>query len=178
MTWWPWRRRQDTLTHSDLDAEFDMVRPGLALYGLPPVSAVREKVDLKPVMTFRTRLMQLKRVPSGAGVGYGHTFTTQRESLIGVLPVGYADGYKRGLQHGGEVLIRGHRAPVVGAVSMDLTTIDVTDVPMVAMGDDVILWGGSGGDVISVNDVARLVQTISYEMLCTVGMRVPRVCLS
>ena len=158
------------------DSHFNLARPGLAIYGLPPVAAVRERVELRPVMTFKTRLMQIKRAPAGSGVGYGHTFITPRESLIGVLPVGYADGYRRGLQHGGEVIVRGQRAPVVGAVSMDLTTIDLTDVAEVAVGDDVILWGGSGEGMISVNDVARLAQTISYEMLCTVGKRVPRVC--
>jgi len=158
------------------DSHFDLARPGLAIYGLPPVAAVRDKIDLRPVMTFKTRLMQVKRVRAGTGIGYGHTFITGRESTIGVLPVGYADGYKRGLQNGGEVLIRGKRAPVVGAVSMDLTTIDVTDVPGASVEDEVILWGGAGEAMISVNDVARLVQTISYEMLCTVGNRVPRVC--
>lgn len=157
------------------DSHFNLVRPGLAIYGLPPVTAVRERIELRPVMTFKTRLMQVKRAPAGSGVGYGHTFITPRESLIGVLPVGYADGYRRGLQNGGEVLVRGIRAPVVGAVSMDLTTIDLTDIPAAAVGDDVILWGGSGDGAISVNDVARLAQTISYEMLCTVGRRVPRV---
>jgi alanine racemase len=157
------------------DSHFNLARPGLAVYGLPPVAAVRERVDLRPVMTFKTRLMQIKRAPAGSGVGYGHTFVAPRESLIGVLPVGYADGYRRGLQHGGEVIVRGMRAPVVGAVSMDLTTIDVTDVADASIGDEVILWGESSGEVISVNDVARLAQTISYEMLCTVGKRVPRV---
>ncbi len=158
------------------DSQFNLARPGLAIYGLPPVAAVRERVELRPVMTFKTRLMQLKRVPAGAGVGYGHTFITRRTSTIGVLPVGYADGYRRGLQNGGEVLIRGCRAPVVGAVSMDLTTIDITDVAGAAVGDEVILWGSDGEAMISVNDVARIAQTISYEMLCTVGRRVPRVC--
>ncbi|HYK64181.1 MAG TPA: alanine racemase, partial [Patescibacteria group bacterium] len=157
------------------DSHFNLARPGLAIYGMPPVAAVRERVELRPVMTFKTRLMQLKRAPAGSGIGYGHTFVAPRESLIGVLPVGYADGYRRGLQHGGEVLVRGRRAPVVGAVSMDLTTIDVTDIAGATVGDEVILWGESGGDTISVNDVARLAQTISYEMLCTVGRRVPRV---
>ena len=111
------------------DSHFNLVRPGLAIYGLPPVLAVREKVDLTPIMTFKTRLMQIKRVPAGTGVGYGHTFVTQRESVIGVLPVGYADGYRRGLQNGCEVLIAARRAPVVAAVSMDLTEIDLTDLP-------------------------------------------------
>jgi alanine racemase len=157
------------------DSHFKLVRPGLAIYGLPPVSAVREKIDLTPIMTFKTRLMQMKRVPAGTGVGYGHTFVTQRASTLGILPVGYADGYRRGLQNGCEVLIGGRRAPVVAAVSMDLTEIDLTDLPGAAVGDEVILWGRSGDDIISVNDVARIAQTISYEMLCTVGRRVSRV---
>ena len=160
------------------DCRYNMVRPGLALYGLPPVPAVREKIALVPVMTFKTRVMQVKRVPAGSGVSYGHTFITPRESLIGILPVGYADGYRRGLQHGGEVLVRGRRVPVVGAVCMDLTMVDLTDVPGAAVGDEVILWGRSGEETISVNDVARIAQTISYEMLCTVGRRVPRIARS
>ncbi|HKV55089.1 MAG TPA: alanine racemase [Candidatus Binataceae bacterium] len=157
------------------DSHFDLMRPGLSLYGLPPVHAMREKIELRPVMTFKTRLMQVKRVAAGCGVSYGHTYVTPRESSIGVLAVGYADGYRRGLQFGGEVMIRGRRAPVVGAVCMDLTMVDVTDVPEVRIGDEVILWGGAGEAMISVNDVARLAQTISYEMLCTVGRRVPRI---
>jgi len=157
------------------DVRFSMVRPGLSLYGLPPVPAVREKIELVPVMTFKTRVMQIKRVPAGTGVSYGHTFITPRESTIGVLPVGYADGYRRGLQQGGEVLVRGIRAPVVGAVCMDLTMVDLTDVEGAALSDEVILWGRGGNDTISVNDVARIAQTISYEMLCTVGRRVRRI---
>ncbi len=157
------------------DARYSLLRPGLAIYGLPPVPAVRELVELRPVMTFKSRVVQVKRVPAGVGVSYGHTFVTPRPSVIGVLAVGYADGYRRGLQHGGEVMIRGRRAPVVGAVCMDLTMVDLTDVPGAATGDEVILWGGAGEAMISVNDIARLAQTISYEMLCTVGKRVPRV---
>jgi alanine racemase len=157
------------------DAHFNLTRPGLALYGLPPVHAVRDRLELRPVMTFKTRLMQLKQVPTGCGVSYGHTFVTSRASIVGVLPVGYADGYRRGLQMGGQVMIRGRRAPVIGAICMDLTIVDVTEVPGARVGDEVILWGGAGEAMISVNDVARLAQTISYELLCTVGRRVPRV---
>src|SRR5574337_366197 len=102
--------------------------------------------------------MQLKRAPAGSGIGYGHTFITPRESTIGVLPVGYADGYRRGLQQGGEVLVRGFRAPVVGAVCMDLAMVDLTDVADASLGDEVILWGRGDGDTISVNDVARIAQ--------------------
>ena len=157
------------------DAHFSLMRPGLALYGMPPVQAVRDHVDLRPVMTFKTRVLQVKHVPAGSGVSYGHTFVAPRESVIGVLAVGYADGYRRGLQHGAEVLIRGRRAPIVGAVCMDLTMVDLTEVPGAQIGDEVILWGGAGEAIISVNDIARLAQTISYEMLCTVGRRVPRI---
>lgn len=162
------------------DTHFNLVRPGLAIYGLPPVAAVRRRVELRPVMTFKTRLMQTKRIPAGSGVGYGHTFIAPRESVIGVLPVGYADGYRREVRRGGKVLVRGALAPVIGAVSMDLTTIDLTDVLGAAVGDEVILWGQSrehpeAEAVISVNDVARRARTISYEMLCTVGKRVPRI---
>ena len=96
------------------DAHFNLMRPGLAIYGLPPVAAVRDRVELRPVMTFKTRILQIKRVSAGSGVSYGHTFITPRESVIAVMAVGYADGYRRGMQQGGEVLIRGHRAPVVG----------------------------------------------------------------
>ena len=157
------------------DAHFSLMRPGLAMYGLPPVQAVRDHVALRPVMTLKTRVLQVKRVAAGSGVSYGHTFVAPRESVIGVLAVGYADGYRRGLQHGGEVMVRGRRAPIVGAVCMDLTMVDLTDVAGAAAGDEVILWGGAGEAMISVNDVARLAQTISYEMLCTVGRRVPRI---
>jgi alanine racemase len=160
------------------DAHLNLMRPGLALYGLPPVPAVRELIDLRSVMTFKTRLMQLKRVPAETGVSYGHTFVTSRPTTIGVLPVGYADGYQRGLQHGGEVIIRGRRAPVVGAICMDLTMVDLTEVPDAQVGDEVILWGGSGPASLSVNDVARIARTISYEMLSTVGRRVARVYLN
>jgi alanine racemase len=157
------------------DTHRNLVRPGLAIYGLPPVAAVAERIALCPVMTFKTRLLQVKRVAAGTGVSYGHTFVTHRPSLIGVLAVGYADGYRRGLQNGGEVLIRGRRAPIVGAVCMDLTMADVSEIPDARAGDEVILWGISGSEIISVNEVARLAQTISYEMLCTVGRRVSRI---
>ena len=99
------------------------------------------KIELTSDHDVKTRLMQMKCVPAGTGVSYGHTFVTQRESTIGILPVGYADGYRRGLQHGGEVLIGGRRAPVIAAVSMDLTDIDLTELPGVEVGDEVVLWG-------------------------------------
>ncbi len=157
------------------DSHFDIVRPGLSLYGLPPVREVAEKVVLRPVMTFKARLLQVKRVPAGTGVSYGQTFVTSRPSRIGVVGAGYADGYRRGLQAGAHVLVRARRAPVVGAVCMDLTMVDLTEVDGAGAGDEVVLWGTQGDQTISVNEVARIAQTISYEMLCTVGRRVERI---
>jgi alanine racemase len=157
------------------DCHFNLVRVGLALYGVPPVREVREVIELRPVMTFKSRVLQVKKIARGTGVSYGHTFVASRPTTIGVLPVGYADGYRRGLQFGGEVLIRGRRAPVVGAVCMDLTMVDLTDVPGASSGDSVTLWGTQDNETISVGDLARLNRTIAYEMLCGVSKRVPRI---
>ncbi|HUE38332.1 MAG TPA: alanine racemase C-terminal domain-containing protein, partial [Candidatus Binatia bacterium] len=132
-------------------------------------------LELRPTMRLRTRVLQLRRLPEGSGVGYDQTFVTERESLIATLPIGYADGYARALSNRGEVLVRGRRARVVGRVSMDLTMIDVTEVPGVETGDEVVLWGRQDGAEIRVGEAAEWAQTISYELLTTVGRRVPRV---
>ena len=162
-----------TVTRPDL--HFEMVRPGLALYGMLPDGVSDPTVELRPTMRLRTRVLQLRRLPEGSGVGYDQTFVTERESLIATLPIGYADGYTRALSNRGEVLVRGRRARVVGRVSMDLTMIDVTEVPGVETGDEVVLWGRQDGAEIRVGEVAEWAQTISYELLTTVGRRVPRV---
>src|SRR5207248_7811249 len=119
-----------TVTRPDL--QFEMVRPGLALYGMLPDGAADPTLELRPTMRLRTRVLQLRRLPPGSGIGYDQTFVTERDSLIATLPIGYADGYARALSNRGEVLVRGHRARVVGRISMDLTMIDVTEVPDVA----------------------------------------------
>ncbi|HKR64342.1 MAG TPA: alanine racemase C-terminal domain-containing protein, partial [Thermoanaerobaculia bacterium] len=139
----------------------DYARVGIALY-TPP----RE-----PVMRWRTEIVRLKELPPGHAVGYGTTFHTTRASRIATLPVGYADGYSRRLSNRGEVLVRGERAPVVGRVSMDLVTIDVTDIPQAAVGDEVLLLGGA----ITVEELAAKLDTIAYEVFCSVSARVPRV---
>ena len=130
---------------------------------------------LEPVMRWRTAIGRLKELPPGHAIGYGTTFVTTRASRIATLPVGYADGYRRGFSNRGEVLVRGKRAPVVGRVSMDLTTIDVTDVPDAEVGDEVILLGRQGHDEIAVEELARKLDTISYEVFCGVSARVPRI---
>ena len=152
-----------------------MVRPGLVLYGMYPAPAMKKQIALKPVLSWRTRIIQLKRAPRKTSIGYGRTFVTKRNSLIATLPVGYADGYRRLLSNRAEVIVRGRRAPVVGRVSMDLTTIDVTDIRNVQQGDEVVLLGRQGGAEISADEMAAWANTISYEIFTSIGARVPRI---
>jgi alanine racemase len=156
-------------------SHFTMVRPGLALYGHYPSPETAKQIALKPVLSWSTRVLQLKRVPKGFSLGYGRTFVTKRESMIGTLPVGYADGYRRVLSNRAVVLVRGGRAPVVGRVSMDLTMIDVTDIRSVEQGDEVVLLGRQGTAEISADEMATWANTISYEILTCIGARVPRI---
>jgi len=152
-----------------------LVRPGIMLYGSYPSPTFRPLIPLKPVMTLKTSIHFLKRVPSGARISYGGTFTTERNSLIATLPIGYADGYSRHLSNCGEVLIHGKRAPVVGKVCMDFIMVDVTNIPKVSVGDEVILMGRQGREQITVEEIAEKINTISYEVFCLIGKRVPRV---
>ena len=151
----------------------DWVRTGISLYGGEPLNGVDSK--LEPVMRWRTEIVRLKELPAGSTVGYGSTFRTTRPSRIATLPVGYADGYSRALSNRGEVLIRGWRLPIVGRVSMDLVTIDVTELSDVALGDEVVLLGSQGSETISAEEIAELTGTIDYEVFCAVSARVPRV---
>ena len=147
----------------------DFARVGIAMYGPEPITLATGTIE--PVLRWRTEIMRLKELPAGNAIGYGTTFHTTRPSRIATLPVGYADGYDRMLSNNAEVLIRGQRAPVVGRVSMDLVTIDVTDMPDAAIGDEVILLG----DSITAEELAKRSQTISYEVFCRISARVPRV---
>jgi alanine racemase len=156
-------------------AYFDMVRPGLMLYGIYPSPAMASQICLKPVLSWKTRILQLKKVPAGSSISYGQTFVTKRESFIATLPIGYADGYPRLLSNRGEVLVTGKRAPVAGRVCMDLTMIDVTDIGKIQQGDEVVLLGRQGDAEISADDMAAWADTISYEILTSIGARVPRI---
>ena len=156
-------------------AYFDMVRPGIMLYGVYPSPAMAKQIVLKPVLSWKTKILQLKRVPSGTSISYGQTFITNRESMIATLPVGYADGYQRLLSNRGQVLVDGQRAPVAGRVCMDLTMIDVTDIRKVQQGDEVVLLGRQGAAEISADEMAAWANTISYEILTSIGVRVPRI---
>ncbi|PIV24949.1 MAG: alanine racemase [Deltaproteobacteria bacterium CG03_land_8_20_14_0_80_45_14] len=153
----------------------NLVRPGIMLYGSYPSPAFQALISLKPVMTLKTRIHFLKSVPSETRISYGGTFTTKRESLIATLPIGYADGYSRHLSNHGEVLIHGKRAPVAGKVCMDFIMVDVTDIPRVSVGDEVILMGRQGREQITAEEIAVKINSISYEVLCLIGKRVPRV---
>ena len=156
------------------ESYFDGVRPGLMLYGLCSREDLRSLVKLRPVLSMRTCICECKRLPEGEKIGYGHTFTTWRESVIATLPVGYHDGFIRQFSNVGEVLVRGRRAPVVGRVCMDQTLVDVTDVPDAGPGDEVVIYGEQGGSRISIEEMARRVDRIPYELTSAVGRRVRR----
>jgi len=157
------------------DPAGNLVRPGIMIYGAAPAPDLPGALDLRPVLSLVTAVAFLKRVPAGTPLSYGGTFTTRRESLIATLPVGYADGYRRALSNRANVLVRGRRAPVVGTICMDLCLVDVTEITGVAVGDEVVLIGGQGGERITVEEIAKHAGTISYEIFCGIGPRVPRV---
>ncbi len=155
---------------------FDLVRPGIMIYGIPVVPRSDSlQLPLQPVMSVTTRVLHVKNVPMGAGLSYNRTFVTKRPSRIATLPVGYADGYPRALSNRAQVLIHGCRAPVRGTIYMDLTLVDVTDITSpVSPGDEVVLLGSQGSDLISARELACHAGTIPYEILCGFSERVPR----
>jgi alanine racemase len=163
----------------------DMVRPGVILYGYHPgydpierrVQAEKE-LPLRPVMSLRARIINIRNVPAGDGVGYGSKFLPSRASKIAVLAAGYGDGIHRSLGNKGSVLVRGVLAPIVGIVSMDVTMIDVTGVPDVALGDVATIYGTDGEHILPANLVARSIGTVTSDLLCAVSARVPRIYLA
>src|SRR5713226_4535134 len=159
----------------------DMVRPGAILYGYHPGYDPMEKREeaearlvLKPVMSLRSRIISLRSVPAGAGIGYNATFVAKRPTRIGVLAAGYGDGIHRSLGNRGNVLLRGKLAPIVGIVSMDVTMIDVTDVAGAEIGDVATIYGRDGNEILPANRVARGLGTVTSDLLCAVSQRVPR----
>ncbi len=151
----------------------DMVRPGISLYGYYPDGGgcIHQKngKTLIPAMSYSTRVIQVKILPIGSGISYGHTFITKRKTQIAVLPVGYEDGYPRCLSNRGEVLIKGKRAPILGRVCMNLTMVDITDIQGVEEGERVVLLGAQGEETITADEIAGWADTISYEILCMIG---------
>ena len=154
---------------------YNMVRLGIAMYGLNPSAAAPCPEGLRPALAFKCQVAQVKELPVGSYISYGCTHRTARPSRIAVIPVGYADGFRRAPAHWGEVLVRGQRAPIVGRVCMDQTMIDVTDIPNVRQGDEVVLIGSQGDACLTVDEVARRLGTINYEVVSEILARVPRV---
>ncbi|MDR1927310.1 MAG: alanine racemase [Oscillospiraceae bacterium] len=160
----------------DFEEHLDMVRLGISLYGLYPSEDVSKgNLPLRPAMTWKTHVVQLKTVPPGCGVSYGHSFITRRKTRIATLPVGYADGYPRALSNRGRVIIRGQYAPVLGRVCMDQCMVDVTDIPGVAQEEEVLLLGSAGSCRITLEEIGAASASFNYETACRVGQRVPRV---
>jgi alanine racemase len=157
------------------ESHFNMVRPGIAIFGLDPSSQVPCPPGFEPALCFKTQVAQVKDLPAGSYVSYGCTYRTKHPARIAVIPVGYADGFRLGPHNWGEVLVRGRRAPLVGRVCMDQSTIDVTDIPGVRQGDEVVLIGQQGGERITVGEVAERLGTINYEVVSEILARVPRV---
>jgi alanine racemase len=159
-----------------------MVRPGIALYGyyLPFQRAGREvsggtlRLSVKPVLTWKTRILSMRNFAANQPLGYGGTYVTKAPARVAVLPVGYADGYNRQLSNRGRVIVRDHYAPIVGSISMDLTLVDVTGIPGISVGDEVVLLGTSDGLSVDALEHARLANSSPYEILCNISKRVPR----
>jgi alanine racemase len=158
------------------DSHLDMVRPGIATYGLYPSDEVnKNNLDLKPVMTLKSRIIHIKQVPAGFNVSYGITYQTQNPTTIATVPIGYADGLNRLLSNQGHMLIHGQKAPIVGRICMDLTMLDVGSIPGVEIEDEVIVFGRQGNEAITADEVAAELNTINYEIVSTITGRVTRV---
>jgi len=157
------------------DAPGGMVRAGIALYGCPPVPA--PGVDLRPAMTLKSAIVQVREVAANEAVGYGGIYSRSAAGRVAVVPIGYADGYPRLLSNRADVLVRGRRVPVAGRVSMDMLTIDVSGIEDASVGDEVVLIGAQGTDHIACEELAARSETITYEILSRLGVRVPRIFL-
>jgi alanine racemase len=155
-------------------AHYDLVRTGIALYGLHPSPDVRLPPGFSAALALKTQLAQVKALPAGEPVSYGATWVTPRPSRIGVLPIGYADGFRRAPENWGEVLVRGRRIPTVGRVCMDMCMVDLTDVPEARVGDEVVLIGEQQGELLTAEEVASQLGTINYEVVSQILARVPR----
>ena len=157
------------------DAHMNMVRPGLIMYGLYPKPGLERKMRLRPAMRLKTKVVYVKSASKGRSISYGRTFVVKKDTRIATIPVGYGDGYSRHLSNKAHVLIKGKRAPIVGRVCMDMSMVDVGHLKNVRPGDDVVLAGMQGREMITVEELARITNTIPYEVVCNIGCRVPRI---
>ncbi len=174
----PLRHVSNSAATLDLpEMALDMVRCGIALYGLRPSDEVEPAVPLRPAMTLKSRVARVRTLPTGASISYGCTYTTTRPTPVALVPVGYGDGYHRILSNKGAVLIHGQRAPIVGRVCMDQFVVDVSEIPNVRQDDEVVIFGRQGEAEITAEEVARWAQTINYEVTTSILPRVTRVFL-
>jgi len=157
------------------EAYFDIVRPGIMMYGYYPSNETSQSVSIKPAMTFKSRVSYIKEVPSGTGISYGIKHITSSPTIIATIPVGYADGYNRLLSNKGQVIINGKKFPVVGRVCMDLIMVNIGTDNSIEIGDEVILFGKQGTMEFGVYEICNIVDTIPYEVCCWISKRVPRI---
>ena len=157
-------------------SHYEMVRPGIIMYGCYPSAEVdRSQIDLRPVMSIKANIVQLKKVPAGNSISYGRKFTTRQDSLIATIPIGYSDGLPRPYSTKGKVIVNGVFAPIAGTICMDQCMIDVTHVPYPRLSDEVTIMGKDGIYEISAEDIAKATNTINYEVLCAFGQRLTKV---
>ncbi len=156
------------------DSHFNMVRPGLILYGIFPSNYVSRNIELKQAMSFKTRIINLKQLDPGSVIGYCRSFEIMKVTTVATVPAGYKDGFNRGFSNQGEVLVCGKRIPIVGRVCMDRCFIDVTDLSDVEIGSEVVLLGNQDNETISIESAAELIGTIPYEIVCNLGTITPK----
>ena len=173
----PWRSAANSAaTFKIRQSHFDLVRIGIAMYGIKPYKSFDYGVDIRPALTFKTEITQILELSKGESVGYGREFVAKKNTLIATLAVGYGDGFRRSPKNWGEVLIRGQRAPLVGRVSMDQAAADITDLTGdIRRGEEVVLIGKSASEEITAEEVAEKLGTISYEVVTVISARVPRI---
>ena len=154
------------------ESNFNLVRPGIIMYGYKSSDDTYEKINIKPVATLKSKITFLKEVEANTSIGYGRSYITDRTSLIATVPIGYADGFRRTFSNGWKVMIDGNLVPIIGKVCMDSFMVDVTDIKDVKLGDEVIIWDNKN---ITLDELAEKCDTINYEILCTISNRVPRI---
>ena len=157
------------------ESHMNMVRPGIIMYGLCPRNDLIKRLELKPAFKLKTKITHLKRLSKGRSVSYGRTYIAKRNTVIAAIPVGYGDGYSRHLSNRADVLIRGRRVPIAGRICMDMTMIDVGSLANVKVGDDVVLVGVQGKEAVTIEELAGLIGTIPYEVVCNIGARLPHI---
>lgn len=155
--------------------KYNMVRPGIAIYGIEPDDNLKRNVNLKPVLSLRTWIVYMKSVVKGRSISYGRTYIPKKRTKVATISIGYGDGYNRLLSNKGEVVVRGQKAKVVGTVTMDQTMVDVGSVAGVSVGDEVVLIGAEGGASVTVREIAKIISSIPYEIVCYIGRRVKRI---